>query len=68
MIKLREILSMPVFRNFRVVAGEGGIDREVGTVSVMDAPDIYKWRIPDHHGICGEGPPGVHPVADHQPG
>ncbi len=34
---------MPVFRNFRVVAGEGGIDREVGTVSVMDAPDIYKW-------------------------
>lgn len=43
MIKLREILSMPVFRNFRVVAGEGGIDREVGTVSVMDAPDIYKW-------------------------
>ena len=43
MIKLREILSMPVFRNFRVVAGEGGIDRQVGTVSVMDAPDIYKW-------------------------
>lgn len=43
MLKLREILSMPVFRDFRVVAGAGGIDREVGTVSVMDAPDIYKW-------------------------
>lgn len=36
-------MSMPVFQGFRLVAGEGGIDRVVGTVSVMDAPDIYKW-------------------------
>lgn len=42
-LRLREIMSMPVFQGFRLVAGEGGIDREVGTVSVMDAPDIYKW-------------------------
>lgn len=42
-MKLREILDMPVFHKFKVVAGHGGLDREVGTVSVMDAPDIYKW-------------------------
>ncbi len=43
MIKLREILLMPQFRGFRLVAGKGGIEKEIGTVSVMDAPDIYKW-------------------------
>ena len=43
MIKLREILEMEVFRNLEVVAGKEGIDREVATVSVMDAPDIYNW-------------------------
>lgn len=43
MIKLREILEMPVFSEFKIVAGHGGLDREVGTVSVMDAPDIDKW-------------------------
>lgn len=43
MIKLSEILEMEVFRNLEVVAGKEGIDREVATVSVMDAPDIYNW-------------------------
>lgn len=43
MIKLREILEMPVFEGFKIVAGHAGTDRDVCTVSVMDAPDIYKW-------------------------
>ncbi len=43
MISLREILEMPVFKGFKVVAGHAGKDRDVCTVSVMDAPDIYKW-------------------------
>lgn len=43
MMKLREILKMPAFEGFQIVAGERGIDREISTVSVMDAPDIYKW-------------------------
>lgn len=34
---------MPVFEGFQVVAGMNGLDREVSTVSVMDAPDIYAW-------------------------
>lgn len=43
MLKLREILQMPTFEGFYIVAGHNGIDREVSTVSVMDAPDIYEW-------------------------
>lgn len=42
-MKLREILHMPAFEGFRIVAGEKGLDRDISTVSVMDAPDIYKW-------------------------
>ena len=43
MIRLRDILAMDIFRNFKIIAGKNGSDREVKTVSVMDAPDIYKW-------------------------
>ena len=42
-MKLREMLEIPAFGGFRVAAGHGGLDREVSTVSVMDAPDIYEW-------------------------
>lgn len=41
--KLKEVLAMPAFKDFRLVAGSGGIEKDVVTVSVMDAPDIYKW-------------------------
>lgn len=34
---------MPTFEGFYIVAGHKGIDREVSTISVMDAPDIYEW-------------------------
>lgn len=43
MITLREILKMQAFLGFKVIAGTAGLDRDVSTVSVMDAPDIYKW-------------------------
>lgn len=43
MIKLKEILQMPAFKDFKVIAGHEGIGRDISTVSVMDAPDIYKW-------------------------
>lgn len=29
--------------DMKVLAGENGLEREVSTVSVMDAPDIHKW-------------------------
>lgn len=34
---------MEQFKDFQVLAGEGGLDKDVSTVSVMDAPDIYNW-------------------------
>lgn len=43
MITVREMLKIEGLRNLIVVAGQGGLDRIVSTVSVMDALDIYKW-------------------------
>lgn len=40
-MKLLEILEEDL--NMKVLAGEKGIEREVLSVSVMDAPDIYEW-------------------------
>lgn len=34
---------MSQFRDFKVVAGNDGIKNQVKSVTVMDAPDIYKW-------------------------
>lgn len=34
---------MEQFEGFEVLAGKGGLDRRVSTVTVMDAPDIYNW-------------------------
>ncbi len=34
---------MEQFEGFKVLAGEGGLERKVSTVTVMDAPDIYNW-------------------------
>lgn len=43
MYKLSDMLADPYFKGFRVIAGESGTDREVTTISVMDAPDIWQW-------------------------
>jgi len=38
-MKLKDILAMPEFKDFKVMAGEDGLDRKVDIVTVMDAPD-----------------------------
>lgn len=43
MLTVREVLAMEPLQGLKVMAGEGGLDRAVTTVSVMDALDIYKW-------------------------
>lgn len=43
MFTVKDMLEIPDFRDFRIIAGEGGSSREIKTVSVMDAPDIYEW-------------------------
>jgi len=42
-LTVREILNMPGFQEMKILAGEKGLDNLVTNVSVMDAPDIYKW-------------------------
>ena len=40
-MKVKNLIEQ--FEGFQVLAGEGGLDKNVSTVSVMDAPDIYNW-------------------------
>lgn len=43
MLTVKELLETEEFRDFKVIAGEQGLDRKVSSVTVMDAPDIYQW-------------------------
>ena len=43
MVKVRDLLKMPAFREIKVIAGSEGLDRNVEHVTVMEVPDIKKW-------------------------
>lgn len=43
MVNIADILEIPSLKRLRIIAGHGGMNRQVSTVSVMDAPDIYEW-------------------------
>ncbi len=44
MLTLRQALKLPCFNRARVVAGKGGLDREVRRVHTVDIPDAtYVW-------------------------
>lgn len=38
-----EMLQIPSLSGLQVLAGFEGLSRQISTVSVMDAPDIYNW-------------------------
>ncbi len=42
-ITLEEILSFSEYEDLEVIAGRDGLDRKVSTVTILDAPDGYKW-------------------------
>lgn len=42
-VTVREVLTLPVLRNSYVVAGDGGLDRAVTGVNVMEVPDIESF-------------------------
>lgn len=42
-ITIRDILATPNFKNFKVLAGESGIDNEVSSITIMDSPDPFPW-------------------------
>lgn len=43
-ITVRDLLSVEFFRDFRVIAGRAGLNREIQGVTVADAPDGYRWK------------------------
>src|SRR6056297_595328 len=42
-VAIKEILKEKYFKNYKVIAGEKGVGREIQAVAVYDAPDGYKW-------------------------
>ncbi|WP_078412098.1 PucR family transcriptional regulator [Priestia abyssalis] len=42
-MRLNELLDLPVFKGTTLLAGEQGVEREVNTVNMMDAPDIIHF-------------------------
>ena len=43
-ITVRDLLSVEFFRDFKVIAGRKGLNREIQGVTVADAPDGYRWK------------------------
>lgn len=42
-ITVEEALTIPPFNKSKVMAGAGGLNRIVNSVSAMDAPDLFNW-------------------------
>ena len=42
-MNIEEMIELEELEGMKIIAGKNGTNREVMTVSVMDAPDIYNW-------------------------
>lgn len=42
-IAIHELLSLDYFKDFRVIAGSGGLNREIQGTTVFEAPDAFRW-------------------------
>jgi len=42
-IRVIDILNNPQFTDFKVLAGEKGLHKAVKSITIMDAPDPFKW-------------------------
>ncbi|WEG13486.1 PucR family transcriptional regulator [Pullulanibacillus sp. KACC 23026] len=42
-MKITELLTIPELQGMQLIAGESGIEREVASVNMMDAPDIVHY-------------------------
>ena len=43
-VKVRDLLDDKFFVGYKILAGAGGLDREIQSVSVFDSPDGYMWH------------------------
>ena len=42
-LTMREILSAEFFRGCNIIAGYGGLDKQIQGVAILDAPDGFNW-------------------------
>ncbi|MCQ4924588.1 PucR family transcriptional regulator ligand-binding domain-containing protein [Tissierella carlieri] len=42
-LTIREMLRAEFFKDFKVIAGQGGLDKQIQGIAILDAPDGYKW-------------------------
>ena len=42
-LSLRKILNSEFFKDFKVLAGHAGLDKQVQGVAILDAPDGFNW-------------------------
>lgn len=41
--RVKDLLQLPAFREFRLIAGSGGLDHVITAVDTMEVPDIVPW-------------------------
>ncbi|GAY78086.1 regulator of polyketide synthase expression [Sporolactobacillus inulinus] len=46
-MKVSELFQIPMFSEFKLIAGQKGVDRELQNVNMMDAPDIIDYLKPN---------------------
>jgi purine catabolism regulator len=61
-MRIKDLLEFESLPGLRVLAGEEGVNREVSSVSVMDAPDICDWMRGGEFLITSGYTIQVHPV------
>ena len=42
-ICVRDVLKSEFFKNFQLIAGHGGLDKQIQGIATIDAPDGFKW-------------------------
>ena len=42
-ICVRDVLKSDFFKDFQLIAGHGGLDKQIQGIATIDAPDGFKW-------------------------
>lgn len=44
-IAVKELLALEYFKDFYVIAGRQGLDREIQGITILEAPDAFRWSV-----------------------
>ena len=42
-LEISEMLRADYFKDFKVLAGHNGLNKQIQGIAILDAPDGYKW-------------------------